>query len=167
MIPAMITSAYLSVGSSGTSGFSESALFIEEQIRQSQKVLQQPEFYFPILNRVLPELNDMALIGNMSDWDGFEAKPIKHETYCNAIAFLESLPNNIPAPTIDAEPDGHIAFEWYQSTYRLLSISIGPNAEMNYAALLGQNKAYGSIIFTGETPKELLDLIQRVNPVCA
>lgn len=158
----MITSAYLTMGSCGTRGYSESATFITEQINRSQKELRKPEFYFSLMKKVYPELLDLTLANAKAGWDGFNARPVLSETYYQAIAFLESLPNTISAPSVGAEPDGHITLEWYRSPHRTLSVSIAPGGDLHYAALLGHVKAYGTEVFFGEAPKVIVDLIRRV-----
>jgi len=41
-------------------------------------------------------------------------------------------------------------------------VSVSPEGDLHYAALLGPNKAYGTELFFGEVPKAILDLIARV-----
>jgi hypothetical protein len=43
-----------------------------------------------------------------------------------------------------------------------LSVSVSPDGELHYAALLGLSKAYGTEPFFGEAPRPILDLIFRV-----
>jgi len=162
MIPEMITTAYLSIG---TNGYSESAQFISTQIARSQTELRRPEFYFSIMKKVLPDLMAVASDGVESGWDGYDARPVTKGTFDRAIAFLESLPNSIHTPTVGAEPDGHITFEWYSSPHRLLSVSVSPEGDLHYAALIGHNRAYGTEMFFGEAPKEILGLIRRIDVV--
>jgi hypothetical protein len=96
------------------------------------------------------------------NWDGYEAQPVREETYRLAHRFLASLPLSIPVPSIGAEPDGHITVEWYRSPQRTLSVSISPDGELHYAALLGSAKTCGTEPFTGAVPKVVADLIHRV-----
>ncbi len=162
MIPEMITSVYLTLGTCGTRGNSQSAQFIAQQISRSQEDLQRAEFYFSIKKKVLPELQKVFSNAFENGWDGYSAESIKPDTYFQTISFLESLPNTLPAPTVGAEPDGFITLEWYKSPHRLLSISVSPLGDLHYAALIGQRKAYGTEAFDGEVPKEIVDLIHRV-----
>jgi hypothetical protein len=41
-------------------------------------------------------------------------------------------------------------------------VSITPEGDLHYAALIGPNKAYGTEVFFGEVPAGILDLIRRV-----
>jgi hypothetical protein len=58
------------------------------------------------------------------NWDGYGAEAVREETYHLAHQFLVALPRSTPAPSIGAEPDGHITVEWYRSPQRTLSVSI-------------------------------------------
>lgn len=98
------------------------------------------------------------------DWDGYGAEPVSKETARLAWNFLAALPLGMPAPAVSAEPDGHLTFEWYRSRRRTLSVSVSPDGELHYAALLGPNKAFGTEVFLGEIPKTILDWIERVHP---
>jgi hypothetical protein len=95
-------------------------------------------------------------------WDGYGAQSVREETYDLAHQFLAALPLSTPVPSIGAEPDGHITVEWYRSPQRTLSVSISPDGDLHYAALLGLTKAYGTEPFVGEVPKIISDLIHRV-----
>ena len=96
------------------------------------------------------------------NWDGYGAQSVREETYDLAHQFLAALPLSIPVPSIGAEPDGHITVEWCRSPQRTLSVSISPDGDLHYAALLGLTKAYSAEPFVGEVPKIISDLIHRV-----
>jgi hypothetical protein len=68
-----------------------------------------------------------------------------------------------PAPSIGAEPDGHITVEWYRSPQRTLSVSVSPNRALHYAALLGKERICGTERFGARMPQALSDLIARIN----
>lgn len=96
------------------------------------------------------------------NWDGYGAQPVCDETYRLACEFLTALPRDTPAPSVSAEPDGHLTVEWYQSPERTLSVSISADGNLHFAALLGLTKAYGTEPFVGQVPKIISDLINRV-----
>jgi hypothetical protein len=96
------------------------------------------------------------------NWDGYGAQAVGEETYHLAHQFLTALSLSTPVPSIGAEPDGQITVEWYRSPERTLSVSISPDGELHYAALLGSTKAYGTEPFVGEVPKIISSLIHRV-----
>jgi hypothetical protein len=58
-----------------------------------------------------------------------------------------------------------LTLEWHSSPRRTLSVSITPEGDLHYAALLGpRKKAYGTEPFFDEVPKAILDLIGQVAP---
>jgi hypothetical protein len=111
---------------------------------------------------VFSELCAVAEECQTPNWDAQGAAPVAEETYRAAYRFLESLPLGIAAPSIGAEPDGHLTLEWHKSLRRTLSVSVSPEGDLHYAALLGASKAYGTEPFLGDAPKAILDLIYRV-----
>lgn len=96
-------------------------------------------------------------------WDGYDAEPVSQSTFAQACAFLNALPRDIVMPSVGAEPDGDLTFEWYVSPRRVLSVSIGQGEELHYAALLGKvSRQSGTEPFLGEVPPEIVRLIHRV-----
>jgi hypothetical protein len=96
------------------------------------------------------------------NWDCYGAQPVREETYDLAHQFLTALPLSTPVPSIGAEPDGQITVEWYRSPRQTLSVSVSPEGDLHFAALLGSGKTYGTEPFIGEVPKIISDLIRRV-----
>ena len=96
------------------------------------------------------------------NWDGYGAQSVREETYHLAHQFWAALPLSTTVPSIGAEPDGQITVEWYRSPQRTLSVSISPDGELHYAALLGSAKTFGAEPFTGAVPTVVADLIHRV-----
>ena len=102
------------------------------------------------------------------NWDGYGAQSVREEIYhlahqfLVAHQFLAALSLRTPVPSIGAEPDGHITAEWHRSPQRTLSVSVSPDGELHYAALLGSAKTCGTESFTGAVPKVVADLIHRV-----
>ena len=96
------------------------------------------------------------------NWDGDGAETISTETYEIARRLLESLPSDMPLPSISAEPDGQLNFEWYQAPRRLLSASIGSNGTLYWAALIDSEDPRGSCQFVDQFPQTLLYWIGQV-----
>ena len=97
------------------------------------------------------------------NWDGYGAQVVREETYHLAHQFLAALPLSTPVPSIGAEPDGQITVEWHRSPQRTLSMSIGPDGDLHYAALLGTERICGTETFRARMPQVLSDLIARIN----
>ena len=96
------------------------------------------------------------------NWDGEGAEAISTETHEVALRLLESLPSDMPLPSITAEPDGQLKFEWYQAPRRLLSASINSAGTVYWAALMGSEDPRGSCQFVDRFPQTLLYWIGQV-----
>lgn len=142
-------------------GASPEAQFVQMQFGQNLRRLQEASSLG--VERVIQgELGDIWEECHQENWDGYDAFPVTSDTYYQVEKFLRAIPRGVPMPSIGAEPDGHIALEWYRSPHRTLSVSISPDQELNFAALLGSDKICGSTPFFGEVPKRILDLIEQV-----
>ncbi len=97
-----------------------------------------------------------------SNWDGYGAQSVREETYHLAHQILAVLPLRTQVPSIGAEPDGQITVEWHRSPKRTLSVSISPEGNLYFAALLESDKTVGTEPFVGDVPKIIADLIDRV-----
>jgi hypothetical protein len=80
---------------------------------------------------------------------GTAAQAVRKETYHLAHQFLAALPLGL-------------TFEWYGSPQRTLSVSVSPDGDLHYAALVGSAKAWGTDPFFGEIPKVIDTLIRRL-----
>lgn len=109
-------------------------------------------------------LYHLLLQCSSAGWDGFDAIPIEWAVYARASAVIASLPWRFPMPSAGAEPDGHITLEWYISPDKLLSVSIGRDGLLHYAAVIGQARHYG-VEPQGEMfPSTIKHLIRRILP---
>lgn len=143
-------------------GASETAGFIAEQIQKGRQQLQGSYALGQQAKGSLNELYQIFEECRQANWDGYGATPVTVRAFQLAYEFLEALALGTPAPSIGAEPDGHITLEWYHSPRRTLSISVSPEGDLHYAALMGASKAYGTEPFFDEVPKEIMDLIHRI-----
>lgn len=148
--------------SANSGGASKTANFVTKQIQEWRRQLQDSYVLGQWAKGSLNELFQIFEECRHPNWDGYGAAPVSERTFLSACEFLEALPLGTPAPSIGAEPDGHITLEWHRSPRRTLSISISPENDFHYAALMGASKAYGTAPFFGEVPKEIVDLIHRI-----
>lgn len=163
MIIAMAASAFISIGTVSTHGSSDAARYVAGQIGSGRERLHQSYALGLFQKGVFDDLCRVTEECSQPDWDGYGAAPVTRETYRLACRFLEALPLGIPAPTVGAEPDGHLTLEWHRSPRRTLSVSISPDGELHYAALLpGPSRDYGTRLFIGEMPARILELIHEV-----
>ena len=161
MIAEMATAAFL-YSALPSRGASSTANFIATQAKCGHHRLQESYILGQRAKGVFSELYKVFADCSQPNWDGYGATSVTEHTLELAGNFLEALPLGMPAPSIGAEPDGHITIEWYRSTRRTLSVSVSPEGELHYAALVGASKYYGTEPFYGNAPKEIVDLIHRV-----
>lgn len=144
-----------------TPGFSESARYVERSTRRGVRSLQESNV-FGLESLLRDELASVWEECRVDDWDGLGAHPVSQDSLRNTYCFLESLPIGFPAPSIGAEPDGHLTLEWHVAPRRTLSVSVSPDDELVYAGLFGPSRVNGTEAFFGEVPNSILDLIRRV-----
>ena len=114
------------------------------------------------MGTLFAELNDVMLDCCSDDWDGYGAKAVSIHAFAAARRFLESLPAGFPIPSISADPEGCVTFEWRKSPRRVLLVSVHPNFQVDYAAIFGTAKQYGSEPFFTEVPESLKSIVRRV-----
>ncbi len=66
------------------------------------------------LGEVLKALGEVYEECSEDNWDGYGASAVGVDTYLESQRFLQLLPTTIPFPEITVEPDGEIAFEWFE-----------------------------------------------------
>ncbi|MGB5973499.1 MAG: hypothetical protein WBG38_09270, partial [Nodosilinea sp.] len=94
-----------------------------------------------------PALNELATVWEeckIPNWDGYDALPVQSNALAYAYLFIEALPLGFPLPSVGAEPDGHLALEWYRHSRWILSVSVSPEGTLYYAALFGNSDVRGS-----------------------
>lgn len=163
MTLATVESAHLSYGAAPTRGASDEARFIASQSEEGRRRLRDAHSLGLGSDRAFEELFLVARECHSPNWDGYGAVPIARETLTHACRLLGALPLGFPSPSVGAEPDGHVTFEWHRASRRTLSLSISPESDLHYAAILGPSKAYGTEPFFGDIPQSILDLIRRVS----
>ena len=162
MIIEMAASAIISIGGAPTHGASETAWYVAGEAEKGRRRLQDSYAFGMAGKGVLSELLLTVKECRDPNWDGYGAEPVSEITYHLAQQFLKALPLGISAPSIGAEPDGQLTLEWYRSPRRTLSVSISPEGDLHYAALIGTAKAFGTEPFFGEAPRAIVYLIHRV-----
>lgn len=141
-------------------GVSPTAAYIDQVSRDNQQYFAHTARFSK--QSAIDELVTTWAECKTPNWDGYDAFPVKEETLNYAYAVIQALPLGFPLPSVGAEPDGHLTFEWYRDPHWTISVSISPEGVLYYAALLGNSDPRGSEPFLGEIPKRLLNLIQEV-----
>ena len=111
------------------------------------------------------DLDNVMLDCHKPGWDGYGAEGISLEAYQLAQRFIHDLPIGIRRPTLSADPDGCVTFEWQVSPRRLLLVSVHPDYRIDYAALFGSAKSYGTEPFFDKIPTGICELVRRVYQV--
>jgi hypothetical protein len=142
-----------------TGGMSDAARFIEqrENQRRAELLISAGGMDSP-LNSVQNEL----ITSSEPNWNGYDAAPVKPNSIRDSLRLVQVIPLGIPAPSIGAEPDGDITFEWYAAPRKTLSVSVDDCGNLHYAALLGPDRAFGTEAFVGILPRRILDLIYQI-----
>ena len=107
-------------------------------------------------------LRDLALLEafcdcSESDWDGYGAAPANALSMEWARKVLEALPSCLGVPEVAFEPDGDAGLEWWRGPDMVLSVSVGRNGELRYAARLNAARTIGTEIFADGLPKRLVE----------
>lgn len=138
------------------------AAFVAEAYEKSRQQLQKSFTLGQFAKGSFSELDRVYEECRRPDWDSYGAEPVSSDAFGFAYRFLEALPLGTPAPSIGAEPDGHVTMEWHKSPRRTLSVSVSPDGKLHYAALIGSSRQYGTEPFFGVAPDVILNLIDRV-----
>jgi len=155
----------ISSGNLSSRGVSSIAEFVMSETVKGRDQLQSSYSLGQVGKGTFHELLEVTQDRSTPNWDGYGAEAVSYDTYLAAFAFLEALPLGSPAPSVGAEPDGDITFEWYHSPRQVLSVSVGCDSELNYAAILpGPRRASGKEQFVGDVPQAILGLISDVIP---
>jgi hypothetical protein len=96
-------------------------------------------------------------------WDGYSAVPLSAGAYHAAVRLIWAIPAAFPMPDVVPEPDGSIAMEWESGRWNALSLSVGEDGRVAYAAMLGKDKREkGSEVFDDVIPQEILAVLWKV-----
>lgn len=144
-----------------TRGASPEAVYVDDwyaKVRQQMQDTLAVGMRREAFDEVLAVANEASAVG----WDGEGGLPVQDETVCHAQELLKALPLGTRAPSIGVEPDGFLTLEWYKSPTRVLSVSVGPDEALHFAALIGSSAIHGTTFFVGEGRKELIDRIEQI-----
>ena len=110
------------------------------------------------LNRLLPLENFYNdYVSHSNEYD----TPLNLESYRMARKILASLDSDVPSPEILLENDGLVAFEWYKSRDRQISVSIYPDGSLGYAGIKGFT-FFNKLQLQEKMPASLTGLIKEI-----
>jgi len=116
--------------------------------------------------RFIHDLDNLAYGCGREGWDGHGALAVDQSAVWHAHRVLDATPpiSGGIAVSMGAEPDGQVTIEWHRAAAWTLSVSVSPNGELHYAALLGSSNAYGTEPFDASVglPETIKRLIRRI-----
>lgn len=100
---------------------------------------------------------------SMPGWAGEGSKPVHPLTYGMAQRFLTALPTSMPAPEVNADPDGEISFDWDLGRDRLLAVSISLAGRLSFIYRNRSIRMRDTLWFMDDQiPDELVGLFQNL-----
>jgi len=111
------------------------------------------------------ELDFIADEFKEENWDLDGSEAISEETLIFARSFLQALPLSTKVPSVEADTDDSIDFEWFVDRRHLFAVNIGKGGKYYFAGLFGNDddqKAKGSGVFKGKITPLLAQLIEDV-----
>ena len=142
-------------------GESPAAQFVQRELTRHNSFLHKSAA-LGIEQVLREELAEVWEECSQPDWDAYDAFPVSWDSLVNAKRLLLALRLGTELPSIGAIPSGHVTLEWHHSRRRTLTVSVTPEGDLQYAALLGPGRVCGTEPFFGEAPQVILDLIGRV-----
>lgn len=84
-----------------------------------------------ILNRrsdILQSIEALRKEYAKSDWDGYGANPVSHQSIHHALCFVSHLPDTIEEPDVGCDADGEVTLEWYHDRNSQCLLTFGSDA---------------------------------------
>ena len=97
-----------------------------------------------------------------ADWDGYGAAPADRSSMEWAREVLAAFPTRLGVPEIAFEPDGDAGLEWWRGPDRVLTVSVGRNGELRYAARLNAARIIGTEMFANGLPQRLAETATKL-----
>lgn len=143
-------------------GASPAAAMIENEMYGIQADRLVCESYWDPHSRVSEQLSNLVEECCVPNWDGYGARALDPRVIEKASVVLDRLLDDFPGVEVSADPDGEVSLEWYADASHALSVSIGADGRMTYAALFGDCKAGGVEFLEDEVPEEIVAKLRRL-----
>ncbi len=96
-------------------------------------------------------------------WAGSGSNAVHPLTLEKAQQFLYALPMSLPAPEVNADPDGEISFDWVLGRDRLLAVSISLSGRLSFIYRNRSVRMRDTFWFMDDqVPDELVGLYQNL-----
>jgi len=137
--------------------FSDEAQSVNKLLRELHLQIMAPR-----MERFTAEIQSAALESASSSRE-VGAIPVSPLTSNYAIAFVKSLPFEIPDPEIAHEADGEISFDWFGAMGQIFSVTIDQTGRLAYAGRFeGGSKIHGTERFMDSCPQEIVHGVFRL-----
>ncbi len=147
------------------SGVSKEAGVIVQMAERFKQDVERSQALFGDKTATISSLNELACECAEADWDGYGAQGMDPAAVTVAERLIRALPMDIPMPECAPEPDGSISLDWWESRYRIVSVSVSPSARLAFAWLDGTDRGHAVARFDGSAvPERLLQEIRRIMP---
>jgi hypothetical protein len=145
--------------SSGDRALSDEA----DQLRNvSWFVPASNSFSFDVrLERIIASLDEAYRSAQHDGWDGYGGRKADASAYNYALDFMVQMPWEIPLPNVYIDSDGDVALEWDDGPRWVVSVRVGKDGTINYAALFGYSSVHGHEVFTGDIPDDVIATLER------
>jgi hypothetical protein len=143
-------------------GVCPDAQAVEFQVQEIQANFQQIYSIAKKLEICLDDLAEIVSECSSENWDGYDAAALDAGAVSNAHRFITALPGDFPYPEIGAMPDGDISLDWDFGPRRTLTVSIGSQARLAYAAINNDEEWSGTVTFIETVPNTLLRAISVI-----
>lgn len=143
-------------------GVSEGADVIQRKTEEIKGDLARSMTFGDRMSKVLEDLFELKRECSADNWDGHEAKSVDELSFQNSVRLALSMPVSVPIPNTYVDPDGEVAFEWYEGKRNVFSFSVGSNNRLSYAGLYGASKTFGVEYFYEDMPETILENINKL-----
>lgn len=99
---------------------------------------------------------------SVPDWDGYGAAPANPMSAAWAEKVVTAFPASLGIPHFSFDPDGEALLEWIVAKDRVLSVSVGADGELRYAARISGVKRTGIEVFADALPASLAETACRL-----
>ena len=97
-----------------------------------------------------------------SNWDGYGARAASFAAFEKTWQLIQELPMHALVPDFIVHPDGEIALEWHGARGNVLTATLSGDDWLKWAALIGGERVYGRIPFSGSLPPRIRSLVSTI-----
>ena len=117
----------------------------------------------PDIEEAKEALQDIYQEAIAPGWAGPGSNAVHPLTLDMAQRFLDALPLSMPAPEVNADPDGEISFDWDRGRDRLLAVSISLSGRLSFIYRHRSVRLRDTLWFMDDQlPDELVGLYQNL-----